>query len=146
MINFTPSTLDDIEQIKEWAAHDSYHFHQGQPDWWLTGAEDSLLAFCLQDEKGPLTYVRLDAEGEYVRIHTQFAPLTVVSKRRLIVGMLETVKILIVFYSEVGAKGLVFNSVSPSLIAFMDKCLGFKSVGNSNDYRLDFEVINRVRT
>lgn len=138
MIDFQDSTLDDIEQIKAWTAHDPYHFHQGQPEWWLTGAKDSLLAFRLMDDRGPLTYVRLDGEGEYVRIHTQFAPEKVVSKRRLIAGMVHTMEILITFYKMLGAKGLVFNSVSPSLIAFMGKRLRFKAVGN-DDYRLDFE-------
>lgn len=137
-MQFTPSTFDDIEQIREWILHDPYHFHQGQPEWWLTGVDESLLAFCLADERGPLSYVRLDAEGEYVRIHTQFAPLSVVSKRRLVVGMIQALKTLADLYK--GAyKGLVFNSINPSLIAFLDKHLGFKPVGN-NDFRLDFEV------
>ncbi len=137
-MNFSQSTLDDIQQLTEWIAHDPYHFHLGQPEWWLSGAEGSLLAFCLMDAQGPLTYVRLDAEGEYVRIHTQFAPETVVSKRRLVVGMIWAVRCLIELYKGEGKKGLVFNSVNPSLTGFMDKHLGFKSVGN-DDYRLDFE-------
>lgn len=138
MINFTASTEDDLQQLSEWIAHDPYHFHLGQPEWWLTGAADSLLAFCLMDERGPLTYVRLDNEGEYVRIHTQFAPEAIVSKRRLVVGMLQTVEKLIEIYKADRKKGMIFNSVSPSLVAFMDKRLGFKAVGN-DDYRLDFE-------
>jgi hypothetical protein len=135
---FTESTLADVEQLTEWIAHDPYHFHQGQPEWWLSGAQGSLLAFCLMDARGPLTYVRLDAEGEYVRIHTQFAPESVVSKRRLVVGMIYAVKCLIQLYKSNGAKGLVFNSVNPSLVGFMGKHLGFKSIGD-DDYVLDFE-------
>ena len=138
MINFSESTESDVSQIVEWTAHDPYHKHQGQPEWWLTG--NGLLAFCLQDSKGPLTFVRLDEEGEYVRIHTQFAPESVVSKRRLVVGMCECLKKLIPLYKET-KKGMIFNSINPSLIAFMDKYFGFKSVG-SDDYRLDFEVQN----
>jgi hypothetical protein len=132
---FSPSTVDDLEQLTEWIAYDPYHFHQGQPEWWLTG--NGLLAFCLMDDRGPLTYVRLDDEGEYIRIHTQFAPESVVSKRRLVVGMLQAINTLIEVYKST-AKGLVFNSVSPGLIAFMGR-LGFIAVGN-DDYRLDFEV------
>lgn len=138
MINFSASTADDLEQLSEWITHDPYHFHLGQPEWWLTGARDSLLAFCLMDDKGPLTYVRLDNEGEYVRIHTQFAPESVVSKRRLVVGMLACMEHLIILY-KLTQRGMIFNSVSPTLVAFMGKRLGFKAVGNS-DYRLDFEV------
>ncbi|SRR6266851_6257938 len=138
MIKLTETTIQDVEQLSEWIQVDPYHFHQGQPEWWLTGADGSLLAFCLMDERGPLSYVRLDAEGEYVRIHTQFAPESVVSKRRLVVGMIQAVRVLINLYKNEDFKGLVFNSVNPSLIAFMDKHLGFKSVGNNN-FRLDFE-------
>ncbi len=138
MIRLTETTPQDVEQLSEWIQADPYHFHQGQPQWWLTGMDGSLLAFCLMDERGPLSYVRLDAEGQHVRIHTQFAPESVVSKRRLVVGMIQAVRILIDLYKSEGFKGLIFNSVNPSLIAFMDKHLGFKSVGN-NDYRLNFE-------
>jgi hypothetical protein len=44
---------------------------------------------------------------------------------------------LIEFYKS-SSKGMIFNSVSPSLVAFMDKQLNFKSVGN-DDYQLIFE-------
>lgn len=137
MINFSPSTENDLEQLTEWIQHDPYHFHLGQPEWWLTGVKDSLLAFCLMDGRGPLTYVRLDNEGEYVRIHTQFAPEAVVGKRRLIVGMIQCMEQLIRLYTP-SKMGMVFNSVSPTLIAFMSKKFGFKPVGN-DDYQLDFE-------
>ena len=137
---FTPSTAADIDQITEWAAADPWH-HVVNPGWWLTGAEGSFLAFCLMDSKGPVAYVRLEVDDGYVRIHTKFAPESVVSKRRLVVGMIEAVKKLIEFYKQSNAKGLVFQSVSPNLIAFMDKYLGFKQVGN-DDYRLEFEGKN----
>jgi hypothetical protein len=139
MINFSSSTADDLDQLGEWIANDPYHFHLGHPEWWLTGAENSLLAFCLMDSKGPLTFVRLDNEGEYVRIHTQFAPKDIVSTRRLIVGMIACMDQLILLCKMWAAKGMIFNSVSPTLIAFMDKKFKFKSVGN-DDYRLEFEV------
>ena len=96
-----------------------------------------MMAFCLHDQKGPVTYVRLDVDGDYIRIHTQFAPEAVVSKRRLVVAMIEAVRTLVVAYRE-SAKGFIFNSVNPSLIAFMDKHLNFRSCGNS-DYVLKFD-------
>lgn len=138
MIHFSESTVEDIPQLNEWIIHDPYHFHQGQPEWWLTGHEGSLLAFCLMDERGPLTFVRLDNEGEYARIHTQFAPRDVVSRHRLVSGMLQCMESLIELYKG-NKKGMIFNSINPTLIAFMCKRLGFKSIG-SDDYRLDFEV------
>jgi hypothetical protein len=138
MINFSPSTVEDIPQLSEWIQHDPYHFHQGQPEWWMTGSEGSLLAFCLMDARGPLAFVRLDEEGEYVRIHTQFAPRDVVSRHRLVLGMLQCMESLIELYKG-SKKGMIFNSINPSLVAFMCKRLHFTSIG-SDDYRLDFEV------
>lgn len=138
MIHFSVSLESDIPQLAEWASIDPYHFHQGQPEWWLTGVEGSLLAFILTDERGPLTFVRLDREGEHVRIHTQFAPREEVSQRRLVAGMIQCLDVLVMRATVEGFKGMIFNSVSPSLIAFMGKRFGFKSVGN-DDYRLDFE-------
>jgi hypothetical protein len=137
MIKFTASTISDIPQIAEWIAADPYHKHQGQPEWWLTGS--GLLTFCLQDDKGPLTFVRLDEEGEHVRIHTQFAPKEIVSQRRLLLGMIDCLTELVKIYRTQSRAGLIFNSVSPTLVAFMEKCFDFKSVGG-DDYRLDFEV------
>ena len=107
MINFSESTSADVKQITEWTSRDLYHSEE-YPEWWLTG--NGLLAFCLMDERGPLAYVRLNAEGEYVRIHTQFAPESVVSKRRLVVGMIACVKKLIEIYKADEKKGLIFGS------------------------------------
>lgn len=135
MILLNGSTEQDLPQIAAWVAADPYHKHQGQPEWWLTG--NGLLAFCLLDDKGPLTYVRLDEEGEYVRINTQFAPREEVSQRRLVVGMLKCMKVLTELYIK-DKKGFVFDSVSPTLIAFMSKREGFSSIGN-DQYQIDFE-------
>jgi len=136
MIKFTESTSQDLQQIAEWIQQDPYHKHQGQPEWWLTG--NGLLAFCLMDDKGPLTYVRLDDEGEYVRINTQFAPREIVSQRRLVVSMLECMNVLTNLYKTQNKKGFVFQSISPTLIAFMGKRRGFSSIGK-DEYRVDFE-------
>lgn len=135
-MRLTESTEQDLEQLTEWITADTYHKHQGQPEWWLTG--NGLLAFCLMDDKGPLTYVRLDEEGEYVRINTQFAPREIVSQRRLVVGMLRCMNALTDIYKTQGKKGFVFESISPTLIAFMSKRQGFSFIGN-NEYRVDFE-------
>lgn len=137
MINFYESTTKDLEQLGEWTANDTYHSNYNQPDWWLTG--NGILAFRLDDTRGPLTYVRLNEEGGYVRIHAQFAPESVVGKRRLVSGMMKCMDCLKELY-KLNYKGMIFNSVSPSLIAFMENYQGFKSVGN-DDYQLNFEVI-----
>ena len=135
MIKYDGSTVSDLPQLEEWIAHDPYHFHQGQPEWWLTG--NGLLAFCLMDGRGPLCYVRLDDESGYVRIHTQFAPEAVVSKRRLLVGMNQCMTKLIELYRP-SHRGMIFNSISPSLISFMMKRFGFV-LDKDDDYVLQFK-------
>lgn len=135
-VEFSPSILDDIPQIAEWASYDPYHFMQTTPEFWLTGAEGSLLTFCLTDEKGPLCYVRIDPESGFARVHIQFAPESVVSKRRLVVGLLMGLGVMKGSLPDAGMKGMIFNTINPALANFFIK-QGFKSVGN-DDYRLDF--------
>ena len=139
MIKLTPSTIDDLEQIQEWIALDPYHQNEKKlkADWWLTGAKGSLLDFCLQDDNGPTCYVRLEKENDLTRLHTQFAPEEVVSKRRLVMSMLEAFKMTIPYLKSINMKGIIFESTSPSLIAFMEK-QGFKHV-SGDDYLLMFE-------
>jgi hypothetical protein len=135
----TATTEVDLPQISEWIQADPYHKDdpRNQAEFLMTGL--GLLTFCLTDDKGPLCYVRLDAEGDLMRLATQFGPEEEVSKRRLVVGLLnEGIPAIIAFGKENGYKGIIFESVSPSLIAFMDKA-GFKSVGGV-DYQLTFEV------
>jgi len=128
----------DLQQIEEWILADPYHRDDlsNKAEFMQTGL--GLLTFCLTDEAGPLCYVRLDAEGEVMRLATQFAPESEVSKRRLVTGLLkEGIPAIITFGKENGYKGIIFESTSPTLIAFMDR-LGFKSVGGV-DYQLTFE-------
>src|SRR5258708_3188847 len=123
-----PTTYDDLALIRGWSLVDSWHKDDlsFQAEKMLTGC--GILSFCLRDEEGPLCFVRLDAEDDMVRFATQFGPENEVSKKRLIAGMLSTgIPAIAHFARKKGYKGLVFESVSPTLIAFMEK-QGFKSV------------------
>jgi len=135
MIKLTPSTTDDIEQIQEWISLDQLS-RPSTPEWWLTGANGSLLIFCLTDDKGPLCFVRLDRDGELVRFHMLFGPVSEVSKIRLIKGILKAIPIVMNHAKDIGAKGAVFDSRSPSLIAFMER-QGF-IFDKGEDYILKF--------
>ena len=138
-MKLTPTTAEDIPQIQEWVAADPWH--KDDLKWsdaagMLTG--NGLLAFCLQDDAGPLVFVRLDADGEMVRIVMQFGPVSEVSKRRLVVGLARIgVPAMIAFARDRGFKGLIFESVNESLIGFGNR-LGFKAAGG-DDYSLTFE-------
>jgi len=141
MINLTPILPDDLEQVREWIQADPWHKddYRHSAEFLLTG--NGLLTFCLMDDKGPLCFVRLDAEGEMLRLATQFGPESEVSRKRLIVGLLSMgIPAIVKFGKDRGFKGIVFESTSESLIAFMDK-QGFKAAGG-DDYALTFEGNN----
>ena len=130
MIKLVPSTEQDIEQLTEWIKSDPYHKDCLNPVWWLTGADGSLLCYCLQDSEGPLCYVRLDPKDSdgLIRLHTQFAPVEQISKIRLVKGMLKCVPIMMEFCKQQQATGLVFESRSSLLIDFMKRKFGFKDL------------------
>lgn len=141
-MKLTPSTEQDIEILKRWSEQDIDLTHcRIDPAWWLTGAEGSLLSFCLQDEDGPVAYVRLDKKRPdgLIRLHTQFAPREEVAKLRLAKGMLKCVPVVQDFCKQQGGSGIIFQSSSPLLIDFMKRKFGFQSAG-SNDYVLLFQV------
>jgi hypothetical protein len=131
----------DIPQIDEWINADP--FHKDDPKVYAEGFLTGLgaLSFCVVDDEGPLFFVRLDVEGERLRLATQFAPLEVVSKSRLITGLLSTgIPAIIAFAKKGGYSGIVFESTSESLIFFMLK-QGW-ALDKDDDYVLRFEQEN----
>ncbi len=140
-MKLSPTTLEDIPMINEWIDADPYHntdpFNSGAN--MVTGK--GLLSFCVQDDIGPVFFMRYDPEGDLIRISAQFGPEEVVSKRRVVVGLKKTfLPSAKTFAKERGFKGLIFESTSPGLIAFMDR-LGFKPAEN-DDYVLRIEENN----
>lgn len=137
-MRLTPTTREDLHQIREWINADPFHKNDS-----TFLAEDlltpnGLLSFCLCDDKGPLCFIRLNQDIDMVRIVIQFGPEPEVSKRRLIAGLIEGgIPAMKSFAKSKNFKGLVFESVNPSLIAFGVK-QGFKSIGH-DDYALVFE-------
>lgn len=141
MLKLTPSTPEHLSTIQAWIQSDL--FHRDDPrctaEGLLTG--QGALTFCLADDEGPLCFVRLDAEGDLLRLSTQFGPEDKVSKRRLVTGLLSTgIPAIIEFGKQNGYKGIVYESISESLINFMAK-QGFKPVSEI-DYALTFEETN----
>jgi hypothetical protein len=141
MIDFTPSTADDLEQLGEWIAADKLS-RPSTPSWWFTG--QGLLTFCLQDSIGPVCYVRLEREDQMTRLHTLFGPPEEVHKIRLVKAMLKAIPVVIEYSKSTGASGVVFDSKSESLISFM-KRQGFISLDKGDDFVLYFKVENTVQ-
>jgi hypothetical protein len=134
------TTKDDLPKINEWIAADPWHREDknNTAEFLLTGNGE--LAFKVTDDIGSLCFVRLDKEGERLRLATQFGPESEVSKKRLIVGLLkEGIPGIICFATGVqpAYKGIVFESVNESLIEFMGKQGFFHD--KADDYVLTFE-------
>lgn len=145
MIQITETTKQDVEQIREWIAADPWH--SGDPKWqnpelMITGF--GMMSFCLQDDEGPLAYVQLIEDGDDARIAMQFAPEDIVSKRRLVLGLINVgIPVMKGLAEGFEKKGLVFETFSPLLIGFA-KRNGFKRVDETNDYRFAIEGQNDV--
>jgi hypothetical protein len=135
MIHFEPVAAEDLDLLNLWIALDDHH-HGQSSEFWLTGTAGSLLAFRLADNEDTLLYARCDEPADgVVRLHIQFLPTEVVSKRKLIAGMLKAIPVLFDYLKTV-ASVVVFESVSPALISFFERQT-FKSVGK-DDYLLTF--------
>ena len=130
---FSPSVITDLDQIREWIAEDVDHQNRMSADWWLTG-QDCLAAFCVNDDKGPTMYIRLDAEGDLARIHIQFGPESEVSRMRTAKSLLRIFPCITTLMQNQHFKGIVFKSTNVKLIKFFDR-LGFKHL-KDNDYLL----------
>lgn len=127
MIYLTPSVESDIEQLTRWINKDPYHRDIVNPIWWLTGALGSCLGFRLDDETGPVAYVRLDEENKdnLLRLHTQFAPREEVEKLRLVRAMYMCIPTVKKFCIQRNASGIVFQSKSEPLIGLMKRKFRF---------------------
>ena len=138
-MKFESSTEQDIEQLQRWIDIDLYHKNLFVPTWWLTGAPGSLLSFRLDDSKGTVCYVRVNKYEHYCRLYIQFAPEQEVSKVRLVKALLKMIPMIAEYCKKQDVEGVIFESVSPTLIAFGKKVFGFQPVGG-NDYMLQFQA------
>lgn len=131
MIRLTETTPQDIQQVKEWIAADPWHRDDPLnqfPERMITG--NGLLSFCIQDDEGPVCYVKLTEDGGLVRCAIQFGPESEISRKRVSKALTEAgVPAMKIFAKEAGYTGLIFESVNPELIAFAKK-FGFNAVGD----------------
>jgi hypothetical protein len=120
-MKFTSTLLDDMPQIARWIELDPFHCNRGtKPEWWITGA-DCYVAFCIEDDSGPVIYVRLEEDEDLIRLHCQFGPENEVSKRRVAVAISEALPAVEIMARQKGSTGLIYESSSPGLIKFLEK-------------------------
>ncbi len=122
----------DLPRLAEWIAADQWH--KGGPAGWWTSPE-SVVTARLDDDIGPVIYLRINRDGERVRLNLQFAPVSAVSKLR-VARVLKNAIPRIINVMRHQSIGVVFSSENPPLIGFGLK-FGFKSIGN-NDFLYSF--------
>jgi hypothetical protein len=126
--------------LKEWIAADEWHRDKDlpceNPAFWVTGVKGAYLASRLVDELGTVLFFKFDKENpSRLRLHTQFAPVSEVSERRVAKAIMEGLQRFSVHASADGYTSIVTESISPRLVSFLKK-MGFTDAGK-NDYRLD---------
>lgn len=141
MIKFIPSVKEDIAQIKEWIDSDPWHVEQKNAFWWLTGSE-GFFSCCIQDEIGPVVYVKVEEETDQFRLHCQFGPRSEVSRERLILVLNESLPAILLILFNAG-KNVVFSSSNPSLIKFM-LSKGFRPAEIVGEYKICADPVDPV--
>ena len=138
MIRFVHTTVDDIPELQSWIHADPWHSYKDAAEWWICGG---YLTFKLADAEGDVIFVRFDKEDTLARLHAQFAPIEVVTERRVAIAINYGITSFISHAIKNGVTGIVTESVSPKLVAFLTGRMGFKpSTGNENDYVLNFDL------
>jgi hypothetical protein len=137
-MKLTPTLGSDLSQIEEWMAADTYLQNAGDSSWWLTGTS-CLLAFCGQDDEGPVFYVKLVRDGDFAKMYTVFGPVSEVAPKRIAKAILAIVPQLGLAMKDMGYKGICFETKNEALVNFM-KQLGFKTSGDIQKWQ--FEEVN----
>lgn len=133
-IKFSGVSEEDLPRLAEWIEADPWHCG-GPAPWWI--CPESLVTARLDDEEGPVMYIRINRDGERVRLNTQFAPVSAVSKKRVALAIVDALPRIVAVMRHKDATGIVFSSESRLLINFMEKN-GFRPIGN-DDFLFSFE-------
>jgi hypothetical protein len=139
MIHFVRTTAADESTLRAWIDADPWHSYKDAVEWWINVG--GYLTFKLVDKEGDVLFVRLDREGPdgtMVRLHTQFAPKDAVSEKRVAIAINFGITAFIPHGVASGIEGIITESVSPKLIAFLESRMGFKRLDNTDDYVLYF--------
>jgi hypothetical protein len=139
-VRLETTTEKDLPTIDAWCAYEPYLSRAIYNIAFLTASPDSILCFRLDDSAGPTMFVRVEKDlyDRHARMHILFAPESSVSRMRVAKAVVKTFPTILQHFKDLGYEGLIFDSVSQSLIRFLSK-FGFKAVDNTNDFLLKFD-------
>jgi hypothetical protein len=123
MLKLRKLSEEDVPRLTEWMQADPYH-REINPDIFFEQYTETLV---FEDEHGPILFVNL---ARTLRAFVQFAPDQEARSRAALPEAFHFVKKKArdAFFRE-----LIFESISPRVIAFCKKRLGFKS--SPNEFR-----------
>jgi len=121
-----PAVSTDMELASRWTYADAHHKHTTLPEFWLlqTSAVNS---YVLDDECGTVFFFRIDQrKDKQCEVHIQFEPGEALRKSRTRLGLIRGILWLEKMLTESGFEGYYFHSISPQLIFFCQRKLGFE--------------------
>lgn len=121
MIQFRPTVEGDTALVAEWIEADPDHAGRVAPEF-FTKPSDLSTVYVIEDDKGPVIFVRQEVEGMNARLHTEFLPG---GKLRIARALKQAFPAVSADAKSRGFKAVLFESKSISLIAFMIKQFGF---------------------
>jgi hypothetical protein len=121
VIRFRRSGLNDLPLISEWIAADPPHANI-KPEFFTEDVRN-VSCYAIEDDAGVTMFVRQEACGQDVRLHTQFSP----DAKRVAKALEEAYPLVAEDARERGFRSIRFESGSIALVRFMFKRFDFRA-------------------
>ena len=113
---FRKTVPEDILTIAEWIQRDPPHREINPSFFCLEG--EGVSCYAIEDDKGPVIFVRQETEGQSTRLHTQF-PFGLGTRKRIANVLSEAYPLVREDAAKRGFKSIRFETKSLALMKFM---------------------------
>ena len=120
---------EDRPLLEQWIEADPFHRGRCKADFWYES-----LSIAVEDSRGPVMFLKLEPNCPIMRLHIQFCG----DEKRVARALLRDFPSFQKQMSDLGAEGIIFESVSLKLITFCRRCFDFHRVPGTDDYILKF--------
>ena len=121
MILFRRTEPSDLLMLSDWIVNDPFHREKLTPEFFLE-TKEGVSCYTIEDEHGPVAFMREEVEGEDVRLHAQFPA----GRRRLMAAIDEGFPIILAEAREKGFRRIRFELENAALIKAMLR-FGFRA-------------------
>ena len=122
MIVFRQAEPEDILMLTVWIEADRVHRDRIKPEF-FTERTTNISCYAIQDDKGPVIFVRQEKEGDAFRLHTQFPPT---SRRRIVKALEQAYPLVAADAKRRGYREIHFETGSIALARVMF-AMGFRA-------------------